>query len=149
MYRTILHATDLSENHYHLCQKAVTIAEALNASLHFIHVVEIPASLQWAQSLGFAELATPSTEGAQTVMNVLGDAFSLDANHLHVAVGSAYQHILTAVKELNVDLLIIGNHSINAPLFQGSTAQALHHHAICDILTLRADLSESLPLFTP
>lgn len=139
MYKTILHATDLSENHFDLCQKAVNLAHYLKAKLYFIHVIETPPSLQWAQSLGFAELATPVKDGALTVMSALGDALGIAPSHLHVEIGSTYLHILNKINELGCDLVILGSHTTGAlPTFQGSTAHALSHHARCDILTLRA-----------
>ena len=139
MYKKILHATDLRENHFELCQQVVTLAHSLGAELHFLHVVETPLSLQWAQSLGFAELARPVKEDAQTVMTTLGEALNIPASHLHVEVGSAYMGILETIKALGSDLLILGSHSAKAlPSFPGSTAHAVAHHAPCDILTMRS-----------
>lgn len=138
VYKTILYATDLKENHFDLCEKAVKLAESLNATLYFLHVIEIPASLQWAQSLGFAELAAPRKEGAQMVMSLLGDALNIPAAQLYVETGSAYTHILSKLNELGCDLVILGNQSNNSlPSYLGSTAHAVVHHALCDVLTLK------------
>src|SRR3990167_821104 len=108
MYKTILHATDLKQNHYDLCNKSVQLAKNFKASLYFIHVIEIPTSLQWAQSLGFAELATPSKEGAQMVMTTLKEAFNLPSSNFYIEIGSPYLHILELVKQLKCDLIILG-----------------------------------------
>lgn len=133
-----MHATDLSENHYNLCQKAVEIANCHGATLFLLHVIEIPTSLQWAQSLGFAELATPSKANAQTVIDTLGDALGIPNDNLFVEIGSAYSHILTKINELACDLVILGNHSIESFAdMMGSTASAIMHHATCNILTLQ------------
>lgn len=138
MYKTILYATDLSENHFDLCEKAVKLAKSLNATLYFLHVIEIPASLQWAQSLGFAELAVPRKEGAQTVMTLLGEALNIPPAQLYVETGSAYTHILSKLTELGCDLVILGNQSHHSlPTYLGSTAHAVVHHALCDVLTLK------------
>ncbi|STX29123.1 universal stress protein A UspA [Legionella beliardensis] len=145
MYKTILHATDLSENHYNLCQQAVKLAQCFKASLHFLHVIETPASLQWAQSLGFAELATPVKDDAITTMATLGEALNIPLAHQHVEVGSAYSHILNKANELNCDLIIIGSHSRHSlppflgSSFLGSTANTIVHHAPCAVLTLKAE----------
>lgn len=138
MYKNILHATDLSDNHFDLCQKSVALAKALGANIQFLHVIEIPASLQWAQSLGFAELSVPKKDNATLVMATLGEAFSIPTSKLHVEIGSAFHYILETIKELSCDLVILGSHS-NTPLpaFLGSTAQAVIHHAVCDVLTMR------------
>lgn len=140
MYKNILHASDLSENHFDLCKKVVKLAQSIGANLHFLHVIETPASLQWAQSLGFAELAAPVKDGAQVVMTTLGDALNIPPGNLHVEIGSAYLHILEKIKELEIDLVILGSHSDNSMhTFLGSTAQAVVHHAPCDVLTMRSD----------
>lgn len=140
MYKNILHASDLSENHFDLCKKVVKFAHAIGAQLHFLHVIETPASLQWAQSLGFAELATPVKDGAQVVMTTLSDALNISPENMHVEIGSAYLHILESVKALGSDLVILGSHSTTSMhTFLGSTAQAVIHHAPCDVLTMRTD----------
>ncbi|MGQ3887760.1 universal stress protein [Legionella sp. CNM-1927-20] len=140
MYNTILHATDLSDNHYNLCQQAVSLAQCFKAQLHFLHVIETPASLQWAQSLGFAELAAPVKDDALTTMATLGEALNIPLANQHVEVGTAYNHIITKAVELSCDLIIVGSHSNYTllPSFLGSTADAVVRHAPCAVLTLRA-----------
>ncbi|MDX1836883.1 universal stress protein [Legionella taurinensis] len=138
MYATILHATDLKENHFAMCQKAAAIAKAFGGTLHLLHVIEPPASLQLAQGLGFAELANPVKDDAVTVMNVLGDALTIPVSQQHVEIGSIKQLVLKKVKELGCSLVIIGSHTPGPlPAFLGSTAHAVVHHAPCDVLTLR------------
>ncbi|KTD61786.1 universal stress protein [Legionella spiritensis] len=138
MYTNILHATDLKENHFRTCEQAADIASRFGATLHLLHVIEPPASLQLAQGLGFAELATPVKDDAKTVMNVLGDALNIPVERQHVEVGSVKLIILSKVRELDCDLIIIGSHAPNhLPAFLGSTANAIVHHATCDVLTLR------------
>ena len=74
MYTHILHATDLSETHFELCEQAAALSNKLGACLYLIHVIEAPASLQIAQGLGFAEIGKPVKDDAEVVMQVLGDA---------------------------------------------------------------------------
>jgi universal stress protein A len=137
MYQNILFACDLSENHYELCEKVVNFAHSLKANLQFIHVIETPTSLLWAQSLGFAELSMPVKDGAEAVMKTLGEAFQIPKENLHVEIGSVYQIILEKVKAWDCDLLILGRHiSSGLPPFLGSTAHAVAHHPPCDILTM-------------
>ncbi|MCW8450711.1 universal stress protein [Legionella quinlivanii] len=137
MYKIILHATDLKENHRIYCQQAVKLAKAFNAELHFLHVIEPPKSLQFAQSLGFAEIAKPSKEDAQTVMDLLCESLGIPPEQQYIEIGTASQHILQKIKELGCDLVILGSHSSSIPAFLGSTANAVMHHASCDMLTLR------------
>lgn len=137
MYTHILHATDLQENHFHLCQKAVEIAKRFHATLYLLHVIEPPASLQLAQGLGLVGLASPITDDAKTVMTVLGEALNIPSTNLFVEVGSIKTHVLNKVAELNCTLVIVGSHtSNNLPSFLNSSAQSLTQEISCDTLIL-------------
>ena len=59
MYKNILHLTDLTTQHYLMCEKAMKIAQQFQAKLYLLHVIELPPTLQLAQGLGFAELDSP------------------------------------------------------------------------------------------
>lgn len=138
MYTHMLHATDLSEHHFHMCQQAVDIAKRFNAKLYLLHVIEPPVTLQLAQGLGFAEFDSPITDDAKAVMAVLGDALNIPADQQFVEVGSIKTHVLDKVKELGCTLIIIGKHTPGKlPAFLGSTARDVIHDAQCDVLTLK------------
>ncbi len=140
MYTKILYATDLRENHYHMCQQAVEIAKCFKAKLYLLHVIEPPPSLQLAQGLGFAEFDSPIKGDAQAVMNALGDALNIPISQQFVEIGSIKMHVLNKVDELACNLIIIGSHTpTKLPAFLGSTAHAVVHQAKCDVLTLRAE----------
>ena len=142
MYSSILFATDLSDNHFNICQKAAEIAICFGAKLHLLHVIEPPPTLQLAQSLGFAEFdqPLPMKVDAQTVMKVLGEALNIPPEQQHVEIGSIKMKILEKVKTLSCGLIIIGSHTpSHLPAFLGSTAHAVVHHAACDVLTLRTE----------
>jgi universal stress protein A len=138
MYTNILFATDLLNEHNQLTQKAAEIAKYFKANLYLLHVIELPASIQLAQGLGFTELATPAKDDAQTVLSLIGETLHVPAAHQFVEIGSVKEHIFSKVKALNCDLIIIGSHStIGLNSFLGSTAHATVNHAPCDVLTLR------------
>lgn len=141
MYSTILHATDLNQDHFKLCQNAVEFAKHFNARLYLLHVIQPPTSLQIAQGLGFAEFDKPVIDNAQTVMNVLGDSLGIPENQLLVEVGSIKTNILNKAEELGCSLIIIGSHTPNhLPPYLGSTAHTITHHAKCDVLTIRTEI---------
>jgi nucleotide-binding universal stress UspA family protein len=138
MYTNILYATDLSEEHFEISERAVEIARLLGAKLFILHVIELPASIQLAQGLGFTELANPSTEDAKTVLSLLGEALNIPAEQQIVEIGSVSEHIQKKVQELNCQLIIMGSHSPEGlPAFLGSTANAIIHHPPCDVMTLK------------
>lgn len=138
MYTNILYATDLSNEHNHLTEKAAIIAKQFNATLFLLHVIELPASIQIAQGLGFTELAKPAKDDAQTVLSLIGGNLNIPTSQQFVEIGSVKEHIFNKVKELNCQLIILGSHSSSGfPNFLGSTAHATVNHAPCDVLTLR------------
>ncbi len=138
MYTTILHATDLSANHYDICKKAAEIAHKFKAKLHLIHVIESPPSWQIAQGLGFAEIAAPYKKNAETVMRYLGEALNIPVEQQHIEIGSIKTYILEAIDTLSAGLVIIGSRKpTGLPSFLGSTAHAIVNNASCDVMTLR------------
>ncbi len=140
MYTHMLHATDLSENHFDMAQKAVEIAKKFNAKLFLLHVIEPPATLQLAQGLGFAEFDSPIRDDAQSVLAALGDALNIPTEQQFVEVGSIKTHVINKVEALGCTLIIIGSHTpTRLPAFLDSTARDVIHDAKCDVLTLKAD----------
>lgn len=138
MYTNILYATDLSNEHNHLTKKAAAIAKYFNAKLYLLHVIELPASIQLAQGLGFTELASPAKDDAQTVLSLIGESLNIPADQLFVEIGSVKEHIFNKVKELKCQLIVLGSHSSTGlSSILGSTAHAAVNHAPCDVLTLR------------
>lgn len=139
MYKTILHATDLSDTHFDLCEQAAKLSKYFDARLYLIHVLESPAALQLAQGLGFAEIALPVKDDAEAVMATLGDALNLPKEQLLVESGSVKTNVLEISAALGCDLLIIGSHtSHDLSELMGSTARSLVEQAPIDVLTLRA-----------
>lgn len=140
MYTTILHATDLSQYHYALSQKAADMAHRLKAKLYLLHVIQPPTTMQIAQGLGFADFDAPVKDNAQTVMNVLGEALNVPSEQLLVEIGSIKHTILNKAEKLGCQLIIVGSHTpSHLQPFLGSIAHAVVHHAHCDVLTLRTD----------
>lgn len=140
MYTHILHATDLSENHFHMCQQAVEIAKRFKAKLYLLHVIEPPATLQLAQGLGFAEFDSPIKDDAQAVMAVLGEALNIPLAQQFIEIGPITTNILDKAMALDCKLIIIGSHTPSKiPAFLGNTTREVIQHAKCDVLTLRID----------
>jgi nucleotide-binding universal stress UspA family protein len=138
MYTNILFATDLLNKHNHLIEKAVLIAKKFKATLYLLHVIELPASVQLAQGLGFTELANPAKDDATTVLSLVGEEFNIPITRQFVEIGSVKEHIFKKVDELNCQLIIIGSHSTTGfETLLGSTAHAVVNRAPCDVTTLR------------
>ena len=138
MHTTLLHATDLAENHFKMCERAVDIAKRLNAKLHILHVVETPPSMVLAQGLGFTEIEDPTqlVEDAKSVLAVLGEALAIPKSLLSVELGSPKTHILQKASSLDCQMIIIG-HRRNNNILLGNTGQYIIAEALCDVLTLK------------
>lgn len=139
MYKNILHATDLAENHFYMCEKSASLAESLNANLFIMHVIEPPTSLQIAQGLGFAEIYNPqdAKENAIAILKMIGEALNISASQQFVEVGNIKQLVLAKALELECNLIIIGKHSTNSlPEFLESSAHLMINNAPCDVLTI-------------
>lgn len=140
MYKNILFATDLLEEHQQLAEKAAKIAQLFQATLYLLHVIELPASIQLAQGLGFTELAQPAKDDAQTVLSLVGETLGIPSTQQFVEIGSVKDKIFNKVNELDCQLVIIGRHSSTGfQTFLGSTAHAVVNHAPCDVLTLKIE----------
>ena len=138
MYTNILYATDLTSEHNHLTEKAADFAIKFNATLYLLHVIDLPTSIQLAQSLGFTELANPVKDDAITVLTLIGETLNIPIKQQFVEIGPIKNHIFNKARELNCQLIIIGSHSPTGfPAFLGSTAYATVNHAPCDVLILR------------
>jgi universal stress protein A len=138
MYKCIIHATDLQEQHLNYCEQALEIAKAFHAELFFLHVLSLPGTWQIAQSLGFAETQPLPTENAEIVMQALGEQFNIHKSHLLIRQGNTRQTILDTSIELQADLILIGAPS--NPLSQGEFTHLSHYvsdHAFCDVLLMK------------
>lgn len=137
MYQRIVHATDLQQDHYAMCEQAKKFADFHHAQLYLMHVIEIPSALIIAQNLGFTELLAPAKEDAQLVLQTIAESLSLPKSHLYTEIGTVKHHILARAEELKADLIILGRHSSHGlPTLLGSTAYHVMQHAHCDVLTL-------------
>lgn len=139
MYTNILFATDLLTKNDNLNKKAAQIAKQFNATLYLLHVIELPASIQLAQGLGFTELANPSKEDARTVLSLMGENLGIPESQQYVEIGSVKEIILQKMKDLKCQLIIIGSHSTSGVEYLlGSTAHAIINRSSCDVMTLRS-----------
>ena len=138
VYTKILHATDLKENHYSMCQQAIDIAKRFDAQLYLLHVIEMPPSHQLAQGLGFAELINPMKDDAITVLSLVGDALGIAPEYQYVEIGSIKTHVLQKIQIIGCELLIMGSHAtIHIPAFLDSTAHTILYNIPCDVLIIR------------
>lgn len=139
MYQNILHATDLTADHYAMCEKSLKIARAFNTNLHIIHIIEPPTSLQVAQGLGFTEIYNPTAaqENAQEILKMIGESLEIPTDRLSVVIGPIKEQIKHKLSAINSNLLILGKHKSHDIIdLEGDTTQEIEKSITCDVLTL-------------
>ncbi len=143
-YKNVLVALDFSPITEKVIRRAKQIAEQFQARLSLVHVVEyIPPvepvgdmvlGIDWG--IDERELMELSKERFATLAEKYGLA-KLDRD---VLSGNARTEIAMHAAEMGCDLIIIGSHGRHGfSRLLGSTADAVLHHAHCDVLAVRAE----------
>lgn len=144
IYSNILVALDFSPTAEKVIARAKEMAEQLQTDLRLIHIFEyIPPiepvgdvllGIDWG--IDERELVELAKERFRQLAEKQGIA---DCPR-HVIVGNARAEIAHYAEEQGCDLIIIGSHGRSGlARLLGSTANALLHHAHCDVLAVRAD----------
>jgi universal stress protein A len=139
-YTHLLLAADLSPDADKVAERARQVRDRSGARLSLVHVVEyIP--LAYAGDLVLPDdfnLEQELLEVARRRIEALGERLGVDPQDRHVATGSAAREILRIAREQGVDLIVLGSHGRHGlAALIGSTANAVLHHAECDLLAVR------------
>jgi nucleotide-binding universal stress UspA family protein len=139
----ILVPTDFSETAKHALDYTIALAAKLDARIHVVHVIGIPA-------LGIPELGVALTSTMidslvrdnQAALDRLVDAHRSQATfgETILRTGDARETILQVANEIHADLIVIGTHGrrgISRALL-GSVAEAIVRTAACPVLTVSA-----------
>ncbi len=140
--KNILVPTDLSEGAEAALDYACELATKLDATVHLVHVIGIPA-------LGVPELGVAVTSTVidqlivenQTAVDALADArrAKTSIGQVLLKTGDARDVIDQTAKELGIDLIVMGTHGrrgIKRALL-GSVAETVVRSAPCAVLTVR------------
>jgi len=141
MYKTILIASDLSEDSDQVLKRAKEIAEDHKANLHLIHVVEYTPLLygggEFAMPLDL-NLEDTLEEQAKHSLKAQGKKFQIPENQQYVKIGTTKPEIVHMAEDIKADLIVIGSHSHHGlALLLGSTAKATVGSAPCDVLAVK------------
>ena len=142
-YSNILVAIDLTESAELILRKAQELVLSNKTSLTVIHTID------YLPYMGFGETAliTPTytipneelINNAKQPIEQLLKKLDLDATVNAVyELGNAANEIVQYAEDNNVDLIVLGSHGRHGvKLLLGSTANAVLHHAPCDVLAVR------------
>lgn len=140
LYTKMLLAVDFAEHTEKLCQHAATMAEIHGASLSLIHVVEPVISDSAFDTLpplpvDFDDLLV---QQARTRIEELRERYGIAEKNLFLEIGVTKREIIRVAEEQAIDLILVGSHGRHGvELLLGSTANAVLHHAGCDVLAVR------------
>jgi len=142
-YQKIMVALDLSSESNTVLEKAQLIAGS-NADIHLVYVQEPMDNIyvglvpQSAAFSGLGELEDEIGKELEQKLAALGEKFNVSAEKLHILHGSPASEIHRFAKENEIQLIVIGTHGRKGlQLLLGSTANAVLHGAMCDVLSVR------------
>jgi len=139
-YDNILLAVDLSGELDEPVTRAVARVGS-GATLSVVHVLE-PAYFYYGMEPAIGTLPptfeTDMLERAKRQLAAVAARYNIPAERQYLERGHAPTQILRLAKDKGVDLIIIGSHGRHGwRLLLGSTANAVLHHAECDVLAVR------------
>lgn len=141
-YTHVLVAVDLTDTAELVINKALQFITPGETDLTLIHTID------YLPYMGFGETAliTPTysipdeelLNAAREPIKQLQEKLGLDSSTLVMEIGNASVEIVRYADENKVDLIVIGSHGRHGvKLLLGSTANAVLHHANCDVLAVR------------
>lgn len=121
------------------CKKAIELQKEFDANLYLIHAIEHMSSYGAAYGVAAgADIEEMLLENAQESMRKMGSQLGVSSTNQIIKVGPARTIILEEAERLGADLIIVGSHGRHGiRLLLGSTANAVLHGALCDVLAVR------------
>jgi len=138
-YKCILLAVDLTEESRQIAQRALALANAFDAELQLVHVIE-PLSLAYGGDVPM-DLSTVQDqihEQAKSHLAEFAQSINVTSDKQHLIFGRPESEIQRAAEAQNADLIVVGSHGRHGlSLLLGSTANGVLHGAKRDILAVR------------
>jgi universal stress protein A len=138
-YQHILAAVDLSDESRIVASRAQEMAQNNHAKLTLLHVVEyIPVDIYGEVMMPMdQDLEEQMVAHSKTALHDLAEKLKLQGMEERVARGSTKAEIISVAEEVGADLIVIGRHGRHGiSRLLGSTANAVLHHAPCDVLAI-------------
>ena len=138
-YKKMLVAIDLTEEAPQVLSKAKALADAQDADLMLVHIVE-PVGYAYGGDIpmDLSELQDQLDKAAREQLSKYGEEYGIEENNQVVTVGRPESEVHRLVKEHKVDLVVVGSHGRKGfQLLLGSTANGVLHGTECDVLAIR------------
>lgn len=159
-YKQILVAVDLTEDSLLVCQKAVEIANGQfcessddlsseeSVSIFLLHVVEFVYQVSVAYEPMFYPAFEDLSKNEEELIKISNEKMADLVKELNVGnkvqvetsviSGIPKSEVLRLAEEKQADMIVCGSHGRSGfELLLGSTANAILHHAPCDVLAVR------------
>ena len=143
-YRRILLAIDLTEESRQVAASAIAIANAFDAELHVVHVIE-PLSLAYGGDIpmDLSSVQEQIHEQAKSHLAEFANELGVPADRQYLIFGRPESEIHRVAENNAMDLIIVGSHGRHGlALLLGSTANGVLHGASCDVLAVRVGAAE-------
>jgi len=140
MYNKILLAIDFAPHTESLCEHAAELAKLHGAQLSLIHVVEPVVTDSAFDTLPPlpVDFDDVLVQQAQKRLEQLRERYGLEPDNVFLEIGVTKKEIIRVAEAQSTDLLLVGSHGRHGvELLLGSTANAILHHAPCDVLAVR------------
>lgn len=154
LFTRILFATDFSEDARRAQEYAIHLADAWDAELEVLHVIEAPREVG-EDTESFAMMERSRTAAAQQLEEVRDDLARRGIPaRVRLLLGDPGEHIRHAAREKDMNLIVLGAQGRHNLLYGliGTTAERLVHDGPCPVLAVpgsRRDAAESLPADRP
>ncbi len=154
--KTILYATDLSENARYAFGYANDLARKYDAQLTILYVVENineTVEVQISEMIGYEKWSKIKQEKQKDLIKQIRSkvedfCHEMDAEHdscrlviedVKIKKGNPCEEILKVSKEIDADLIVIGSHgySLLKDVFMGSTARKVVQQSEKPVLTIK------------
>lgn len=142
-FKTILFATDFSENSEYAFDYALAMARKYQSLLAIVHIINEPVDLRgfYVPHISFESLEEEIEEGARKMMEKFCRMHVSDYENYQTFIvpGIPYDEIIKKAEELKADIIIMGTQGrsgLDHVLF-GSTAEKVVRKSPVPVMTIR------------
>ena len=140
-YQHILLAIDTAEQSTQASDKAAALAKQNQATLSICHLVENYLASDFAyEGINHVtiEMQDELLDNAKAQIKKVANALAIPEQRQWIEFGNPRYDVVRLAEQHQADLIVVGSHGRHGiQLLLGSTANAVLHHAKCDVLAVR------------
>lgn len=137
-YKHIIVGVDLSDDCPPVIRRAAAIAQACNAKLTLVHVLE-PIAFAYGGDMpvDLSGVQEQQVQKAEAELAQLASTTNYPIQQKHVLVGQPAAELHYLAEQESADLIVVGSHGRKGfALLLGSTPNSVLHGATCDVLAV-------------